>query len=62
MKAFITPSGILNVIPESETEEYAVIQWKRHATVRVDDIENFEETYYLGRCISIPEDISFKRT
>ncbi len=60
MRAFITGGGILNLVPENETEEYALIQWKNHAIIHVDDQENLEDKYYRGSRISIPHDVSYK--
>lgn len=59
MKAFITTGGVLNVVPENETEEYALIQWKMQASIRVDDAEREEDRYFRGSRISIPDDIQF---
>ncbi|HVW65115.1 MAG TPA: hypothetical protein VHB01_08875 [Nitrosospira sp.] len=60
MKAFITTGGVLNVVPENETEEYALIQWKMQASIRVDDAEREEDLYFRGSRISIPDDIQFR--
>ena len=57
MKAFITASGILNVVPENETEEYALIQWKARSLIQVNDVEREEESYFRGSRISVPHDI-----
>ncbi len=57
MQAFITAGGILNVVPENETEEYALIQWKLHALISVKDVEREEDNYYRGSRLSAPHDI-----
>lgn len=57
MQAFITASGILNVVPENDTELYALMQWKLHALIQVNDVEREEERYFRGSRLSIPHDL-----
>ena len=53
MKAFIDRSGKIAIVPETETEEYALRSALTKVSIQVDDIKRGEKVYYRGSSIVI---------
>ena len=53
MKAEIRIPGTLCLIPENQTEAYALMKWHGESKIGIDDIERMETKWYRGSAIKI---------
>lgn len=58
MKAYISSSGVLHLVPESQTELYAIQSWRVDSSIPLKDVQRNEVEYYKGTSIKIEQLIS----
>lgn len=53
MRAEMTDEGVITLFPESAFEAFALKHWKEQSTVKVEDLQRCESTYWLGSKLRI---------
>ena len=48
MRAEMTAEGVITLFPETTLEAFALMQWKEKSSVKVEDFQRCETTYWLG--------------
>lgn len=53
MRAEMTGDGVITLFPETTLEAFALKHWKEGASIKVEDFQRCESTYWLGSKLKI---------